>query len=700
MPRRVYFPTLLALCVLACGALEANAMPQEPRAPAPRRLPEKDTRASVPPRDLNTRRAFPGYATRAEWETRRDYLCRQIRISLGLYPLPPRPPLKARIFDRVERDGYTIEKVYFQTHPGFYLAGNLYRPFGKQAKAPYPGVLVAHGHWGNGRMANEKEGSISARAITFARQGYVAFTYDMVGYNDTMQISHSFANTLRHWLHGVSLMGLQTWNSMRALDFLCSLRDVDKKRLAISGESGGGTQTMLLGALEDRLTAVAPCVMVSHTMQGGCLCENAPGLRVDFFNVDIAAAAAPKYQIIVGASGDWTASTMTMEGPSVASIYQMLGVPDRMEYVLFNAPHNINQASREAVYSFFGKHFFGGSDPARFKEPPYQMEPAENLRVFPNKQALPPDAKSAEALTDYLIQIGQEEIEKRKPKDKRTLMQFQKFFRPVWEHTLSVEIPAKTQLLSSIQLTEQIEEGTCTRLSIGREGKGDCVPAALFMPTRPVVAPVVVLAHPQGRAALMNLQTDQPGPLVASLLAKRHGVLILDTFLTGERADAGTLEARKVPFTKYFSTYNRTNLQERVQDILTACAYLRTRPDVISVKLAGLEEAGLWALLAAPAADAVAADAHQLDLTSDEALLTDDLFVPCLRRMGDFRTSAALAAPHPLLLHHTGAKFTASTWLREVYQAVGKPGALWVTEDKLGAEALVEWLINSVEGKG
>ena len=144
-------------------------------------------------------------------------------------------------------------------------------------------------------MADGPDGSIPARAITFARQGYVAFTYDMVGYNDTRQVTHRvWANDRRHWLWGVSEMGLQTWNSIRALDFLCSLADVDKSRLAITGESGGGTQTMLLGAIDDRLAAVGPCVMVSHSMQGGCLCENAPGLRVDYSNMEIAACAAPK----------------------------------------------------------------------------------------------------------------------------------------------------------------------------------------------------------------------------------------------------------------------------------------------------------------------------------------------------------------------------------------------------------------------
>lgn len=324
--------SVLALWLAAAGAV--MGAPGAPTMPAPSdssahaTLPAADTRAAVPPRNLDTPRTFPMFHSRAEWEAHRAAIRQQMLVSFGLYPLPPKTPLKARIFDRVERDGYTIEKVTFQTYPGFYLAGNLYRPRGKSRDGGrHPGVLVAHGHWPQGRMADTPEGSIPARAITFARQGYVAFTYDMVGYNDTRQIDHAFANDRRHWLWGISLMGLQTWNSLRALDFLCSLPDVDKTRLAITGESGGGTQTMMLGALDDRLAAVGPCVMVSHTMQGGCLCENAPGLRVDFSNMEIAAAAAPKAQIIVGATGDWTSTTMTVEGPAIRSVYTLYGVP-------------------------------------------------------------------------------------------------------------------------------------------------------------------------------------------------------------------------------------------------------------------------------------------------------------------------------------------------------------------------------------
>src|SRR5690606_20342852 len=124
-------------------------------------------------------------------------------------------------------------------------------------------------------------------------------------------------------------------------------------RLACTGESGGGTQTFMLGAIDDRLAAQAPVVMVSHSMQGGCLCENAPGLRVDYSNMEIAAAPAPRPQILVAATGDWTRRTMTVEGPAIESIYRLLGAEDHFHYTIFDYPHNYNQESREAVYAWF-----------------------------------------------------------------------------------------------------------------------------------------------------------------------------------------------------------------------------------------------------------------------------------------------------------------------------------------------------------
>src|SRR5437764_6008158 len=175
-------------------------------------LPASDETAGAVT-DLNTPRTFPKIESRTEWQARAKEIRENTLVSCGLWPLPEKTPLDAHVFGKVERDGYRIEKVYFQTYPGFYLAGNLYRPLGK-GDGPFPAILNPHGHWANGRMADTAEGSIAARCINFARQGMIAFSYDMVGYNDTIQVNHKFAAAPTNQLWNISLMGLQTWNSL------------------------------------------------------------------------------------------------------------------------------------------------------------------------------------------------------------------------------------------------------------------------------------------------------------------------------------------------------------------------------------------------------------------------------------------------------------------------------------------------------
>src|SRR5205807_2235334 len=217
-----HFPLLALLAFISTS----------PRVFPAQTLPASDQRAGAV-KDLNTPRTFPKIESRTEWEARAKEIRENTLVSCGLCPLPEKTPLDAHVFGKVERDGYRIEKVYFQTYPGFYLTGNLYRPLGK-GNGPFPGVLNPCGHWPNGRLADTNNGSVPARCISFARQGMIAFSYDMVGFNDMTQLGphRRFFRAPKLQLWNISVMGLQTWNSIRALDFLESLPETDKSRLA------------------------------------------------------------------------------------------------------------------------------------------------------------------------------------------------------------------------------------------------------------------------------------------------------------------------------------------------------------------------------------------------------------------------------------------------------------------------------------
>ena len=193
--------------------------------------------------------------------------------------MPPKTPLEPVIHGRIDRDGYSVEKVFFKSHPGHYVTGNLYRPRAKDGKlreGKLPAVLCPHGHWANGRLydAGDKEAKqqvaikaektmdgghspLQARCAQLARMGCVVFFYDMVGYADSTTISHNAFGDAEAELRLQSLMGLQTWNSLRALDFLLGLPEIDPKRVGVTGASGGGTQTFILCAIDDRPAAAA-----------------------------------------------------------------------------------------------------------------------------------------------------------------------------------------------------------------------------------------------------------------------------------------------------------------------------------------------------------------------------------------------------------------------------------------------------------
>jgi hypothetical protein len=631
------------------------------------------------PVNLDTPRSFPVISSAADWQQRAREIRQHVLVSCGLWPLPEKTPLQSHVFGKVERDGYSIEKVYFETWPGLFLGGNLYRPLGR-GQGRFPGILNPHGHWANGRMADTKDGSIAGRCISFARQGMVAFSYDMIGYNDThfanekagtsfSDLHHQIATNRSDLLWNISLMGLQTWNSIRALDFLESLPDVDRKRLACTGESGGGTQTFMLGAIEDRLAAQAPVVMVSHTMQGGCLCENAPGLRVEYSNMEIAAAPAPRPQILVAASGDWTKDTLTVEGPSIAHIYQLLNHPERFHYVRFDFGHNYNQTSREAVYDWFGEWLLHAPKPVALKEKVFQKEPDADLRVFATDE-LPQGALPLPQFLESVRELHRRELRSLIPKDKDGLKRFQAALLPAWRHTLQLEGTRPGAEVHAEKMSKLGEFSTMP-VMLQRPGQSAGIGATYW-------APPAVLQSAAPR--LVILVRAEPPPVAAGSTAPpadvmpflKNGLAVLQVhqFSSGSTPD---------PFKEFYTTYNRTELQNRVADLLALCSAANSleprKAARFRVALAGSGRAGLWALLAAPGADAVMADCGNLDVSDEAALLAPDLFCPGLLAMGGFEGAAMLAAPHPLLVYHTGAKFPTAT-LASAYSAAGVSGKL------------------------
>ena len=619
-------------------------------------------------RDEGRARIFPNYTTKHAWLNRANELRLQILLSAGLWPMPERPDLHWKVTRRIRRDDCLIENIYFETLPGFYVTGNLYRPV--EIIEAVPGVANPHGHWKEGRFGDGSgTNPVAARCIEFARQGYAAFSYDMVGYGDRQGVSHRFGS-LRGDLWGINLLGLQLWNSIRVLDFLESLDYVDAGRLGCTGASGGGTQTFLLAAVDERVKVAAPVNMVSAHYQGGCLCENAPGLRTDAFNVEFAACMAPRPLLLVCCTGDWTRNTPQVEYPAIKDIYELFGASERVRCCQVEAEHNYNRESREAVYSWFARWFLGRSEQdGGCREGALTTEPTEDLRVLPEGSSLP-GLTDEPSLEDHLVRMASRQISSLDPIGPDGWERFRAEFQVPFRTMLGLKIPLPQDVKADVILVLDDEGNGCRlhKLQLGRRDRGEGIPVLQLSPLAPRgedgTPPAMVMVHGSGKRAWAR---DPDGGEVWNRLrhwiAEGRTVFLPDPWLTGEYHDPARTAGR-VPQGRHFTTYNLTDAALRVQDLVTVSVYATS--ETPSVDLWAREDAGLWALLARPFIQGLGKtliQGHGYRLENDEFLL-ERCFIPGLRRLGGFRTAVLLAAPARLRM--SGAEEEFESFLRQV----------------------------------
>ena len=415
----------------------------------------------------------------------------------------------------------------------------------------------------------------------------------------------------------------------------------------------------------------------------------------------------------MAATGDWTANTPEVEFPAIQAIYRLYGAEDRVSMQQFDAPHNYNQDSREAVYGFFARYFLGIEDPRRVQEQPFVVEKTEDLRVF-HGQEKPAHVLDAQGVVKALIARSKKQLQDLQPEDVSSLERFQRIMKPALQHATGTSWPEAEELyvrdlgltrFDQFRFSPPWKSSTITgapyaiqRLILGRQTQGERFPALLFLPgASRQRAPAVLVVHPEGKQALADLRRGRPGPVVADLLAQGCMVLAVDPFLTGEFHSPFGCTVREESVT-HFTTYNQTETACRIQDILTALKYLGSREGVERVHLLGLEAAGPWCLLAralAPAVDRTALDLDRLEVEDDQ-VWAEKLFIPAIRRVGDVRSALALIAPGALLVHHAGTAFPAE-WARQVYQAAGKKDRLHWSVRRLKWAEVLAWLVAGKE---
>jgi dienelactone hydrolase len=611
-------------------------------------------------RDLDHPATFtPAFASRAEWTARADGLRRQVRVALGLWPWPERTPLNAVVRDPITRDGYTVEHVVFESVPGHFVTGNLYRPTGRPGRLP--AVLAPHGHWPDGRfqersldeakkeMASGAEQTLDsaryalqARPAMLARMGVIVFAWDLIGYADSTPIAHRAGFTdAQAELRLQSFLGLQMWNAVRAVDFLVSRPDVDPKRIGINGASGGGTQSLLLAAIDDRIAAAAPAVMVSGNMQGGCICENATLLRLGTNNIELTALAAPR-PVAAIAADDWTHDFMTKGLPELKTIYALAGVPDAVDGRHFDFPHNDNQVSREYAYAWFNR-VFTLKQPEPVKERPFVPVPPAELHVFDAAHPRPATERDAAGVRRGLSDASDRQLAALAAKPAALA----DVVRAGVETAIGDRVPAKVEPVPGSFRALKGEGFAVHQSVLTRPGGLARVPAIGIVPAGWSGGPVVVWVHEQGKRAAFEADGRTPATEVKALLARGAAVLAPDVFLTGE---AGAIDGRihvkdEEKYAAYNTGYNRAVIAERVSDILTTLAFARQLGGK-NVALVGRGRAGMWALTARAVAGEVVArtavDLDGFDFDRVTAPLDPDL-LPGAVKYGGVRGLASLA---------------------------------------------------------
>ena len=544
--------------------------------------------------------AFEYLARRSEiirrLQTKADWLERQrvIRETFGkiVGPFPEKTPLKAQIWGVVEKATYRIEKVVFESQPGYHVTAALFLP--KQCTKKTPAVLFCSGH---SEIAFRSE-TYQTMVLNLVQKGFIVLAFDPVGQGERLQYFDSLTGgtrtgptTLEHsysgaqcFISGSSQARYMIWDGIRCVDYLCTRKEVDPKRIGITGRSGGGTQSAYIAAFDDRILAVAPEGYLTSFQRlfESCGPQDAEqnfyhGIASGLDFADLLAVRAPKPALMITTTRDFFSIQGARETEAeVMRIYQAFGALKNFSKVEDDFEHGSTLKNREAMYAFFQRHLNLPGDPT---DQPVEFLTPEELTIVPTGQVI----TAFEENTTF--DLNKKATEK--------LLQKMKFSRnnDIRQHLKQVKQAAKklSGFVSPTAAGDVVFTGRYPKDDYDIEqyfidGEGDyIIPFSLLLPKQSQNSPVVIYLHPQGKFA--NSRSVQEMEWLAQ---NKIAVLAPDLIGTGEagggrfHGDAYKFRLGEGDFNIWFAAIQvgRSIVGIQAGDVIRLVDYLKHRPDI------------------------------------------------------------------------------------------------------------------------
>lgn len=604
--RRMGFAVSIAVTFLLAASLDAQA-PEEldflaglpDFARARNMLPDYLNRIALA--QLEARRGqIAKLSTREDVRKRQAYIRERMLRALGDFP--EKTPLNARTVGVLERNGYKIEKVIFESQPRFYVTANLYLP--TTGQPPYPAVLFPLGHERGGK-ANPTWQQILA---TLAKRGYVALAWDPIGQGERVQIydpdfedSQLPGSTTEHsilgdqcLLAGDAIARYTIWDGIRALDYLLSRKEVDATRVACTGNSGGGTHTAYLSALDERIKVAMPSCYL--TTWGRLLDTIGPQdaeqcipfwIRDGLDHADFVHAFAPKPYLILSAVRDFFSISGARETYQEAQrVYNLVGAPEKISMFEWDDGHGYNHERREAAYRWLGRWLKGRED--NEPEQPLDPETPEDLWCTESGQVVL--SLGGETVTSLNLKRVEQSPPARPPlASSQAVAAHRELMKQSVERLTAFERrtgPVKVTPLGQIE-----KDNYRVEKLVYESEPGIVVPALLFIPRRRSErSPAVIYVHGEGKGAGGAPEGDIP-----RLAARGYVVLAVDVRGCGETRPVPNDDQSRDVY-RYFGHYDsamtailigKTLVGMRAEDIVRGVDMLAARPEVDGQQING-----------------------------------------------------------------------------------------------------------------